>query len=81
MADAAKAAGKRMDYPYTWTAKFVNFPWKLYFTKQWIWKTLPFSLLITLPMFYKISQGSNTESNKIKWAEIRRQQLHPHHDD
>lgn len=80
MADAAKVAARRMDYPYTMTAKLVNFPWKFYFTKQWIWKTMPLALLVTSPLFYKIGQASNSPENVAKWKEIRRKE-HEHHDD
>lgn len=71
MADAAKDTFRRMEYPYTWTAKVVNFPWKFYFTKQWLWKTLPFGLLITSPLFYKISQASKFISDYTTDSKMR----------
>lgn len=57
MADAG-ASGKisrPMKYPYTFTAKVVQFPWKFYFTRQWIWKYYAISVLVCIPVFKKIS--------------------------
>ncbi|KAI5706277.1 hypothetical protein M8J75_006562 [Diaphorina citri] len=81
MADAAKSSGRPMEYPYTYSAKLARFPYKFYLTKQWIWKTMPFALLIVAPLYYKLSKLSNSPENVAKWKEIRRKELEGHHDD
>lgn len=56
MSDAAKPVGRPMKFPYTFSAKIAQFPYKFYFQKQWIWKFYAVGVLASIPVFYKISQ-------------------------
>lgn len=55
MADAAeKPVGRPMKYPYTFTAKIVQFPWKFYFQNQWVFRYWAFAFVVSLPLFNAI---------------------------
>ncbi|XP_019865353.1 uncharacterized protein LOC109594569 isoform X2 [Aethina tumida] len=79
MADKVEKVGNPMKYPYTFTAKMAQFPWKHYFKNQWIWKYYAVSLLVCIPVFKSISNLSNSPENVAKWAEIRRREAAEHH--
>lgn len=49
-----KAVGRPMKFPYTFSAKMAQFPWKFYFGKQWVWKYFGLSVIVCLPIFKKI---------------------------
>lgn len=58
-----KASGKKMGdpprpmkYPYTFTAKFVQFPWRFYIENSWVYKYYFISVLLCLPVFYKLER-------------------------
>ncbi|XP_059612029.1 uncharacterized protein LOC132258650 [Phlebotomus argentipes] len=68
-----------MKFPYTYSAKIAQFPYKFYFTKQWIWKYYAVAVVCSLPIFYKISRLANSPENKAKWAEMKRKELAEHH--
>ncbi|XP_055715255.1 uncharacterized protein LOC129809456 [Phlebotomus papatasi] len=74
-----KPVGRPMKFPYTFSAKIAQFPYKFYFTKQWIWKYYAISVVCCLPIFYKISKLANSPENKAKWAEMKRKELAEHH--
>ncbi|KAJ8976304.1 hypothetical protein NQ317_010258 [Molorchus minor] len=78
MGDAEKIS-RPMKYPYTFTAKMVQFPWKYYFTNQWIWKYYAISFVLCLPVFNSIRKLANSPENVAKWAEIRRREAAEHH--
>lgn len=69
MADAAeKPVGRPMKFPYTFTAKFVQFPWKYYIKNQWIYRYYGISLILCLPLFNsirKLSQFFNSDNYMI----------------
>lgn len=55
MSDApATSTGRRMKYPYTYTAKMAQFPYKFYFANSWLYKYWVVGLVCSLPIFYKI---------------------------
>lgn len=57
MSDAAAAAPSRpMKFPYTFSAKIAQFPLKFYMQKQWGWRYYAFALVLSAPVFYKISK-------------------------
>lgn len=56
MSEAAKPVGRPMKFPYTFSAKIAQFPYKFYFQKQWMWKFYIFGVAASIPVFYKISQ-------------------------
>lgn len=57
MSDAAAAVPSRpMKFPYTFSAKIAQFPLKFYMQKQWGWRYYAFALVLSAPVFYKISK-------------------------
>ena len=73
-ATMADTPGRPMKFPYTFAAKVAQFPYKMYFTQQWIWKYYAISLVISAPLFYKIQKlgksnavniGSRTTPNPV----------------
>lgn len=55
MADKPAGAPSRpMKYPYTFSAKFAQFPLSYYFKNQWIWKYYFLSVAACVPVFYSI---------------------------
>ncbi|KAF5270870.1 hypothetical protein FQA39_LY08315 [Lamprigera yunnana] len=79
MADKAQALSRPMKYPYTYTAKVVQFPWKFYFTKSKVYQYYLFGIIASMPIFYKIQKLSNSPENKALWAEKRRQEAAERH--
>lgn len=53
---AAEKVGRPMKFPYTFSAKLAQFPYKHYFSNQWIWKYYAISVVLCIPVFYKISK-------------------------
>lgn len=53
---AAKPVGRPMKFPYTFSAKIAQFPYKFYIQKQWIWRYYLIGVAVSIPLFYKISQ-------------------------
>lgn len=58
MADAAaaKPAGRPMKFPYTFSAKIAQFPWKFYVQKNWMWRYYAIACVLSFPVFYKIGK-------------------------
>lgn len=57
MAEApAEAPGRPMRYPYTFSAKIAQFPFKHYINNQWIWKYYLIAVGCCIPLFYKIDR-------------------------
>ncbi|KAG4068634.1 hypothetical protein HA402_002325 [Bradysia odoriphaga] len=77
--EAAKPVGRPMKFPYTFSAKIAQFPYKFYFQNQWIWKFYAVGVLVSIPVFYKISQLANSPGNVAKWAEAKRKEAESHH--
>ncbi|XP_033216745.1 uncharacterized protein LOC117172699 [Belonocnema kinseyi] len=70
MADAAPK--RHMKYPYTFTAKIVQFPWKYYWKHSWLTRYFFYANFITMPIFYKIGKLSHNPANVERWREIDR---------
>ncbi|KAF2880390.1 hypothetical protein ILUMI_25783, partial [Ignelater luminosus] len=55
-AAAAESGGSRkMKFPYTLTAKIVQFPWLFYIKNNWVYRYYFISVILCLPIFKKIS--------------------------
>ncbi|CAG9769821.1 unnamed protein product [Ceutorhynchus assimilis] len=63
---------RRMKYPYTFTAKVAQFPFKFYYKHNILFKAYPWGVAAVLPLFWYISRMSNSKSNKKTWKAIRR---------
>uniref|UniRef100_A0A182X6E2 Uncharacterized protein n=1 Tax=Anopheles quadriannulatus TaxID=34691 RepID=A0A182X6E2_ANOQN len=74
-----QSVSRTVKYPYTYTQKIVQFPYKHYYKNQWIWRFYFISLGLSLPLFYKLHSLANVPANKEKWAESKRKQLQPDH--
>lgn len=57
-AAAAKPVGRPMKYPYTFSAKIAQFPFKHYFKHNWVVRYYCLSIVLCAPLFYKIQQAS-----------------------
>lgn len=45
-----------MKYPYTFTAKCMQFPYRYYIEKNWIFKYYFMSIILCVPIFYKLER-------------------------
>lgn len=79
MADAVEKPVRPMKYPYTFSAKIAQFPYKFYFNNNWIARWYIVGVLLTIPVFKSISNLANSPENVAKWAEIRRKEAAEHH--
>ncbi|EFN82388.1 hypothetical protein EAI_01530 [Harpegnathos saltator] len=59
-----------MKYPYTLTAKLVQFPYKYYWKHSWLFRYMFYSIFATLPIIYKIQKLSYSPANVEKWEKI-----------
>ncbi|GJQ88701.1 hypothetical protein Trydic_g23124 [Trypoxylus dichotomus] len=57
-----------MAFPYTFTAKIVQFPWAFYVKNNWIYKYYFIAIAVCIPIFNSIDNLSNSDANKAKWA-------------
>lgn len=58
MADAAKPeVGRPMKYPYTFSAKIAQFPYKFYWNNSWFYRYYVFGIILTTPLIYKIHKA------------------------
>lgn len=52
MSEAAeKPVGRPMKFPYTFSAKLAQFPYKFYFKNQWIYRYYVPAVILCLPVF------------------------------
>lgn len=52
----ADEVARPMKYPYTYTAKVAQFPYKFYFTHSWGFKYGVYAFILCAPIFYKIQK-------------------------
>ncbi|KAK8727215.1 hypothetical protein OTU49_009755, partial [Cherax quadricarinatus] len=64
-----KMSGRTMKYPYTITAKFLSFPYKYYYKNVWAFRYYVFSVVLCMPIFYKIQKLACSPANVAKFAE------------
>ncbi|KAJ8926064.1 hypothetical protein NQ315_009919 [Exocentrus adspersus] len=77
--DQPQKVSRPMKFPYTFSAKIAQFPFKFYLKNQWIWRYYAISVVVCLPVFKAISNLANSPENVAKWAEIRRREAAEHH--
>lgn len=63
---------RKMIFPYTFTAKIVQFPFILHFKHHWMFPWLVGATIVVMPVFYKLQEMSNSEANVKKWADKRK---------
>ena len=71
MADGEKLT-RKMIFPYTFTAKVVQFPFKLHFKNHWMFPWFLGAAVLVSPLFYQIQKFATCEANVKIWAEKRR---------
>ncbi|OQR80077.1 hypothetical protein BIW11_05307 [Tropilaelaps mercedesae] len=75
---ASTGQSRRMVYPYTFTAKFVQFPHKFHYDNIWLFKYFVPSYLITMYIFWKIQRLSYSPENVKLWEERRAKEFARH---
>lgn len=63
-----------MKYPYTFTAKLAQFPYKWHYDNFWLPRFLLLGMAVSFPFFFYIHKKVNTPENKAFWAEKRKQE-------
>ncbi|XP_077296789.1 reduction of Rh1 [Arctopsyche grandis] len=63
-----------MKYPYTYSAKLAQFPYKFHINNQWFYKYYIFGFAATVPIFYYFQKLSNSPGNVAKFAEAKRKE-------
>lgn len=63
---AEKPPGRPMKYPYTFSAKLAQFPWKFYYNNQWIFRYWGLSVILCLPVFNSIRKLSKCKNLKFQ---------------
>lgn len=56
MADQAQKVSRPMKFPYTFSAKIAQFPFRHHMKHDWIWRYYPLAVLLCIPIFAKISK-------------------------
>jgi len=51
-----QAPYRRMRYPYTFTAKIAQFPYKYYAKHSWLYKYWLVGVVVSIPIFYQIEK-------------------------
>ncbi|XP_025416399.1 uncharacterized protein LOC112687728 [Sipha flava] len=77
MGDGEKLS-RKMIFPYTFTAKVVQFPFKLHFKHHWMFPWLIGSAVLVAPVFYQLQKFANNEANIKMWADKRRKEEEHH---
>ncbi|KAG7154369.1 uncharacterized protein LOC121856305 [Homarus americanus] len=62
-----KMTGRTMKYPYTFTAKLASFPYSYILKNVWMCKYYLAGVVLSMPLFYKIQQLSNSPANVAKF--------------
>ncbi|KAF5274071.1 hypothetical protein FQR65_LT04469 [Abscondita terminalis] len=79
MADKAEVVSRPMKFPYTFSAKMAQFPYKFYINNSWVYKYYLIAVGVSIPIFYKIHKLANSPGNRAKWAEQKRKEAAEHH--
>jgi len=68
-----------MKYPYTLTAKLVQFPFKFYYQNVPMFRFLPAAFGLTACVMYYFHKQANSPANIAKWAETQRKNAEAEH--
>ncbi|XP_014205971.1 uncharacterized protein LOC106637621 [Copidosoma floridanum] len=72
----ADEVSRPMRFPYTYTAKIAQFPYKFYFKHSWGFKYWVIASVLCLPVFYKLQKMSYSPENVKNWDEIHRKEFY-----
>ncbi|BES88853.1 Hypothetical protein NTJ_01660 [Nesidiocoris tenuis] len=70
--------GRQMLYPYTFTAKIAQFPYRFHWEKSWYFKYFLLGSLVSWPLFVIIGRKSNTPANVEEWRKHREELFGTH---
>lgn len=56
---ADEKLSRKMIFPYTFTAKFVQFPFKLHFKNHWMFPWFIAASFAVAPIFYQLQKAGN----------------------
>lgn len=56
MSDGEKLS-RKMVFPYTFSAKIAQFPYKLHFKHHWMFPWFIGAIVVSIPLFYKIQKA------------------------
>ncbi|XP_051166715.1 uncharacterized protein LOC127285000 [Leptopilina boulardi] len=70
---------RQMKYPYTFTAKIMQFPYKYYYKHSWMFRYCAFATAIVAPIVYQFQKLSYAPANVKKWEERDRIMFEGHH--
>lgn len=65
---------RKMIFPYTFTSKILQFPFKLHYKNHWMFPWFIRATILVSPIFYFIQKAANSETNVKLWAEKRRKE-------
>ncbi|XP_018326118.1 uncharacterized protein LOC108737651 [Agrilus planipennis] len=68
-----------MKFPYTFSAKIAQFPYKFYYDNNWMAKYYCYAVILCLPVFYKLERVSKSPASRKHWAEIQAKEAHEAH--
>lgn len=70
-----------MKFPYTFSAKIAQFPYKHTFKTNWIFRYYLYAVVATLPFFMWVNRIANSPGNVARHQEYLRKQAaeHGHH--
>ncbi|XP_019873045.1 uncharacterized protein LOC109601267 [Aethina tumida] len=63
-----------MKFPYTFTAKMVQFPYQFHYNTNWYFKYYSWAVIASLPVFFYLERLSKAPENVKKWEEIKRKE-------
>nr|CAH7721489.1 unnamed protein product [Callosobruchus chinensis] len=63
-----------MKFPYTFSAKLAQFPYRYYYKNQWIYRYYVYGTICCIPIFMYISSLANSKENKAKWKAIKQKE-------
>ncbi|KAB0795437.1 hypothetical protein PPYR_12276 [Photinus pyralis] len=64
-------SSRAMKYPYTFSAKIAQFPIMHYYKNSWVYRYYCYSLVVSIPIFWKLQCMSNSPGNVQKWEELK----------
>lgn len=64
--------GQPMEFPYTYSAKLSQFPYKFYFRQSFMVRYFCYSFILMTPLIYSIHKMANSPENTAFWREKRK---------
>ncbi|KAI1295347.1 hypothetical protein HDE_05482 [Halotydeus destructor] len=68
-----------MIHPYTYTAKFIHFPYKYFFKESWMFRYACYSMVLTYPIYVWIHFKVNSPEAVLAWETKKRLDFEKEH--